>query len=451
MLIRIIGIAPYAGALNSTWWDRDLGIGGRVFVKDSKSGKIEMKLVKLDWPSKSASIIASFPICHQRVPRLLRGTLVHHSSRLKPHAVAPGGPPEGHLAFSPLFRDEPPAALRGPLRGAFIFQNETDSLLFPVARIPTLAPHFGTASSGPFNKETEMVPIIGLSSHSDNHSASTAPHTNTSLLSSSSSTFASTQPPLLLSAIASTLSIPTSSIFNWELELFDTQPACLGGISKELIFAGRIDDRLCSYSAIEGLLTSSTSSSSIIKSVALYDDEEIGSLLRQGAQSTLLPATISRVIGAFLPPHQTSEASLLAQTFANSFLISADVTHALNPNFMHVYLENHSPKLNVGVAIQADPNGHTTTDGASTALLMRVAQKAGCELQVFQIRNDVRSGGTVGPMLSSKTGMRSIDAGLPQLSMHSIRATTGSLDPGLGVKLFGGFFNHFESIDKEFR
>jgi aminopeptidase I len=118
---------------------------------------------------------------------------------------------------------------------------------------------------------------------------------------------------------------------------------------------------------------------------------------------------------------------------------------------MHVYLENHSPKLNVGVAIQADPNGHTTTDGASTALLMRVAQKTGCELQVFQIRNDVRSGGTVGPMLSSKTGMRSIDAGLPQLSMHSIRATTGSLDPGLGVKLFGGFFDHFESVDKEFR
>ena len=62
--MSMIGIAPYAGALNSTWWDRDLGIGGRVYVKDSKSGKIEMKLVKLDWPSKSAIVIAFLPICH---------------------------------------------------------------------------------------------------------------------------------------------------------------------------------------------------------------------------------------------------------------------------------------------------------------------------------------------------------------------------------------------------
>lgn len=66
------------------------------------------------------------------------------------------------------------------------------------------------------------------------------------------------------------------------------------------------------------------------------------------------------------------------------------------------------------------------------------------------IRNDSRSGGTVGPMLSSATGVRSIDAGLPQLSMHSIRATTGALDPGLGVGIFKGFLDTFESVDREF-
>lgn len=66
------------------------------------------------------------------------------------------------------------------------------------------------------------------------------------------------------------------------------------------------------------------------------------------------------------------------------------------------------------------------------------------------IRNDSRSGGTVGPMLSSAMGVRSIDAGLPQLSMHSIRATTGSLDPGLGVNIFKSFLDNFESVDREF-
>jgi aminopeptidase I len=186
----------------------------------------------------------------------------------------------------------------------------------------------------------------------------------------------------------------------------------------------------------------------IVKVVGLFDDEEIGSLLRQGARGNLLPSTIERICEAFAG--SKCGANVLAQTYANSFLVSADVSHAVNPNFLNAYLENHSPRLNIGVAIQADPNGHTTTDSISTAFLQRIADKCDSKLQVFQIRNDSRSGGTVGPMLSSAMGMRAIDCGLPQLSMHSIRATTGSLDPGLGVKLFKGFFDHFEEVDAEF-
>ena len=383
-----LGVAPYAGGLNPTWMDRDLGIGGKVLVKDIKSGKIETQLVKLDWP---------------------------------------------------------------------------------IARIPTLAPHFGASSRGPFNPETQMVPIIGLD-NTDISGTQEAEIPRATLL-GGASTFTATQPERLVKAIASELNIQdVSSIVNWELELFDTQPAQLGGLDKEFIFAGRIDDKLCSFSAIEALLASvsptststststttstldsdspSPSESSILKIVSLFDDEEIGSLLRQGAHSNFLPSTISRISEAFAG--DKPGADLLAQTYANGFLISADVSHALNPNFASVYLENHAPRLNVGVAVQADPNGHTTTDGVSTALLTRIAEKVGSVLQVFQIRNDSRSGGTVGPMLSAAMGMRAIDAGLPQLSMHSIRATIGRRDPGLGVKLFRGFFDHYEEVDREF-
>lgn len=243
-------------------------------------------------------------------------------------------------------------------------------------------------------------------------------------------------------------------IINWELELFDTQPAQLGGLDKEFIFAGRIDDKLCSFAAIEALIASdgdadADADSSTIKLVGCFDDEEIGSLLRQGAHSNLLPSTLERICEAF--SDCDCSANRISQMYANSFLISADVSHAVNPNFMGAFLENHSPRLNTGVAIQADPNGHTTTDSVSTAFLQRIADKCDAKLQVFQIRNDSRSGGTVGPMLSSAMGMRAIDAGLPQLSMHSIRATIGSLDPGLGVQLFKGFFDHFEEVDAEFR
>jgi aminopeptidase I len=242
---------------------------------------------------------------------------------------------------------------------------------------------------------------------------------------------------------------------NWELELFDTQPATVGGLDKEFIFAGRIDDKLCSWAALQALISSSSvtvgrspSSTKTLKVVGLFDDEEIGSLLRQGARSNFLPETISRINDA-LATHPSS--SLTARTFANSYLISSDVTHAVNPNFLNAYLPQHAPRLNVGVSVSADPNGHMTTDAVSTGILQRIAARCGSTLQVFQIRNDSRSGGTVGPMLSSATGMRAIDAGIPQLSMHSIRATTGSLDPGLGVRLFQGALDWYEEVDREFR
>lgn len=367
-----MGVAPYAGALNSTWWDRDLGVGGRVLVKDEKTGKITSKLVKLGWP---------------------------------------------------------------------------------IARIPTLAPHFGVGMLGTNNAETQAVPIIGLD-NSDLSSISKEEDVEwkTSSLLGGEGTFAATQPPKLLKAIAGELNVQNySSIVNWELELFDTQAAQVGGIEKEFIFAGRVDDKLCSWSAMEALLAASESPSDdagIVNLVGVFDDEEIGSLLRQGARGNFLPSVVERITESF--SSSGSSSNLLSQTYANSFLISSDVTHAVNPNFLEKYLENHAPRLNVGVVVSADSNGHMTTDSVSTALMQQIAEKCGSVLQLFMIRNDSRSGGTVGPMLSAGTGVRAIDLGIPQLSMHSVRATTGSLDPGLGVKLFRGFFENFEQVDKEF-
>jgi len=118
-----LGVAPYAGAFNSTWWDRDLGIGGRVLVKDGKTGKISTKLVKLGWP---------------------------------------------------------------------------------IARIPTLAPHFGAAAAGPFNRETQMVPVIGLE-NADVHDKEAAGWQAGVL--GGAGTFTATQPERLVKAIAGELGI----------------------------------------------------------------------------------------------------------------------------------------------------------------------------------------------------------------------------------------------------
>lgn len=356
-----LGVAPYAGALNETWWDRDLSIGGRVIVRDPATGKTSKKLVKLGWP---------------------------------------------------------------------------------IAKIPTLAPHFGVGMLGSQNKETQVVPVIGLSAGTEEAAVGEV------------GTFVASQPPRLVKLIASELGISAqnyTSIVNWELELYDHAPAVLSGMDKEFISAGRIDDKLCSWAALTGLIHSDDAESDGgIKLVALFDDEEIGSLLRQGAKGNFMPSVIERAVEALsAKAGKTFGPGVVGQTYARSFLVSADVTHAANPNFLEKYQSEHLPLLNVGLVVCQDSNGHMTTDSVSTAICNRVAELSGCTNQQFMIRNDSRSGGTVGPTLSSMMGVKTADAGLPQLSMHSIRATTGALDPGLGAKWFKGFLDHWEKIDAE--
>ncbi|KAG8422237.1 vacuolar aminopeptidase 1 [Metarhizium acridum] len=310
---------------------------------------------------------------------------------------------------------------------------------WPIAKIPTLAPHFGVGMFGNNNKETQAVPVIGLQSSSQQDAEPLGPE----------GAFVNTQPPRLVQLIAKQLGITSyASILNWELELYDSQPAQTMGMDREFITAGRIDDKLCSWAALTGLLAADTNpDDSYIKLVALFDDEEIGSLLRQGARSNFLPIVVERTVEALNP--STYGPGLLGQTYAKSFLLSADVTHAGNPNFLETYLDGHVPQLNVGIAICGDSNGHMTTDAVSTAILRRVGEIIGAKTQDFQIRNDSRSGGTIGPSLSSAMGCKAADAGLAQLSMHSVRATTGALDPGLGVKYFKGFLDLWEQIDGE--
>ncbi|KAI0122934.1 aminopeptidase I zinc metalloprotease-domain-containing protein [Xylariales sp. AK1849] len=319
---------------------------------------------------------------------------------------------------------------------------------WPIAKIPTLAPHFGVGMMGTNNKETQTVPIIGL----DNSDLYTSAEASPAVALGPAGSFVATQPPKLVKLISKELGIQDhSQIVNWELELFDLQPATVGGMDREFITGGRIDDKLCSWAAFEGLLASETGEDEgTIKMVALFDDEEIGSLLRQGAKGNFLPLVIERSVEALSEKAGTSFGpGVIGRTYAKSFLVSADVTHAINPNFVSLYLDDHAPRLNVGIVICGDSNGHMTTDAVSTAILTRVCELSDCTPQVFQIRNDSRSGGTVGPSLSSMMGVKSADAGLPQLSMHSIRATTGALDPGLGVRFFKGFLDKWEKVDGE--
>lgn len=160
----------------------------------------------------------------------------------------------------------------------------------------------------------------------------------------------------------------------------------------------------------------------------------------------MIESTISRVVASeYYNPDASDILEKLKVIYANTIILSADVIHLVNPNFSNVYLENHKPIPNKGITISLDPNGNMATDSVGVALVEELAKKNGDELQYFQIRNDSRSGGTIGPSISLQTGARTIDLGIPQLSMHSIRATLGAKDIGLGAKFFAGFFSNWRN------
>lgn len=353
-----LGVAPYSGGLSSVWWDRDLGLAGRLIVKDSdgKGGKavVRQVLVKLD---------------------------------------------------------------------------------HPIGKVPTLAPHFGAPSHGPFNLETNKVPIIGLQ---DDHVPEPTDEEKQSPV-------VGAHDIRVLRAVCKQAGVKLSSVQAVELELYDFQSGVLGGLDQEFLICGRLDDKLCSYAAVRGLLESEVKADGF-NMVALFDNEEVGSLTRQGARGGLIESVVDRVVAA-LP---ADEAGSIRQVYANSFFVSADTTHAVNPNFASVYLDHHKPGLNKGVTLKYNVTGNAnTTDSVSASLMHAVCRSCEPEvpLQVFHVRNDGRSGGTIGPAVSSALGCRSVDVGIPQLAMHSIRAATGTRDVGLGVGFFRAFYEGWKAVD----
>lgn len=359
---QLLGVAPYGGTLNTYWFDRDLGVGGRVLVKDPDTGKIESRLV--------------------------------------------------------------------------------DSSPHPIAKIPSLAVHFGQPAVGPFDKEDQAVPVIGYTAGEDNEEEGDPEDEARSPLFGK-------HPIEFLRYIASLAKVKVSQLVQLDLDLFDVQKGTLGGLKKDFLFAPRLDDRLCSFAAIKSLIDFANEGpvpKDAFSIVTLYDNEEVGSLSRQGAKGGLLESVVQRVVANL---HGDSPA-LLRTTFANSLILSADVNHMFNPNFASVYLEHHRPKPNVGVTLSLDSNLHMSTDVVGIAIAEELARLNDDKVQYFQIKNNSRSGGTIGPSIASQTGARTIDLGIAQLAMHSIRAATGSKDVGLGVKFFKGFFANWRTVYDKF-
>jgi aspartyl aminopeptidase len=225
--------------------------------------------------------------------------------------------------------------------------------------------------------------------------------------------------------------IHAQDILAWDLMAYDMQPATRSGVSREFIHGGRIDN-LASCHAGLAALTAAERDAEITRGVVLYDHEEVGSRSAQGAASDFLRSCLQRLSGDSPEDYH--------RAVAKSFLISADMAHAIHPNYTDRHEPQHQPLLGGGPVVKINVNQAYATDGESWASFERWAREADVTTQRFVVRSDLGCGSTIGPVTAAELGIRTVDAGNPMLSMHSCREVAAAADVPKMIDVMKGFF-----------
>jgi aspartyl aminopeptidase len=181
---------------------------------------------------------------------------------------------------------------------------------------------------------------------------------------------------------------------------------------------------------------------------ALFDHEECGSESAQGAASPLIIQSLYRIYKV-LTEGKGVASDGFEKTVQSSFFISADMAHAVHPNYSEKHQSSHAPDINKGVVIKINHNQRYATDLVSSSLIKAIAKKADVPILEFVVRNDSACGSTIGPITASKTGIKTIDVGAPMWGMHSIRETCGIIDGAYYRDLFTAFYAHFETLQHD--
>ncbi|EQC26479.1 aspartyl aminopeptidase [Saprolegnia diclina VS20] len=344
-----VGVETYGGGLWNTWFDRDLGVAGRVFVKDAETSQIAGRLVLINRP---------------------------------------------------------------------------------IMRIPMLAIHLQDAETRKafsFNNENHLRPVLATSVMAE----LTRPKTDADA--------GAKHHPILLDLLAKELDVTVDQIFDFELSLFDTQGGAIGGLLEEYVFAPRLDNLCCTWLATQSLLKSlpTLETESNVRVAASFDNEEVGSNSLMGAGSNFLQSIITRVSGG----------SLTGEVARKSMLISADMAHGVHPNYSEKHEVNSRIQMHSGPVIKYNANERYATSGETALLIKELGRRHGLDIQDFVSRQDCGCGSTIGPILATSTGIRTVDMGLAQFSMHSIREQCGTVDLELAIELFSAFYNDFVEID----
>ena len=237
----------------------------------------------------------------------------------------------------------------------------------------------------------------------------------------------------LLAVAAEAAGVDAEKILGEDLFLYTRQEGRFIGAKGEFVLSPRLDD-LQSAFALTKAFTESLPTE-YINICAVFDNEEVGSGTRQGADSTFLEDVLQRITEGL----QESRSTYL-RWVADSFLISADNAHAVHPNHPEKADPTNRPYLNGGIVIKYHGSQKYTTDGISAARMKDYCERAKVPYQTYANRSDIAGGSTLGNISTAHVSVSSVDIGLPQLAMHSAVETAGMMDTEYAVRALKEFW-----------
>ena len=224
--------------------------------------------------------------------------------------------------------------------------------------------------------------------------------------------------------------VPAGEVVAHDLALYDLTASTLGGAAEEFIFAPRLDNLASCHAGLAALLAAGDGDAATVPVLACFDHEEVGSGSDTGADGPLLGAVLERIA----LERGLGRAAFLA-ALAGSALLSADMAHAVHPNYADRHEPRHKPRLGGGPVLKSNANVRYATTAESAAALRAVAKRAEVPLQDFVVRSDLGCGSTIGPATAARLGLSVVDVGNPMLSMHSARECAASADHAPYIRL----------------
>ncbi|WP_333649134.1 M18 family aminopeptidase [Lacrimispora sp.] len=236
-----------------------------------------------------------------------------------------------------------------------------------------------------------------------------------------------------LEALAKEAGVKKEEILDYEIYIYNREEGTLLGLQNEFYSSPRLDNLTSVQACLKGIMAKPCKNS--INVIALYDNEEIGSHTKQGASSALMERILEKLCLSLGYSRET-----FLNVLMSGFLLSLDVAHAIHPNHGEKCDIKNQIVMGDGVAIKLSASQSYATDASSTGVIESICRKENIPYKKFSNRSDMRGGSTLGSISSALLTMRTVDAGVPILAMHSAREIMGTRDQEALVRLAEAFF-----------